>query len=316
MRYRCDLERLQTRCRPLGARLAFCAMEAQGDGRYYWKSMLGPGALYLGAMSLAALVVGNLLIVLGRGSVLMAVLGWLVTGVIGLFLLVMFAQRVTARNPVILIDAKGLHDKRLLRQPVPWSAFCTHFSRHAADPTVFAQLRDNRRHLAKWRRGLTRLPYLGMAKDDIPLVLLPVEADHGELMARCKEFRSADLEARIPLLQSALLHVSQHEDAPGAFDAFVEAARDALFLYPVTEGMREDETCYATTETGGRRLDLYSERTRFDAAYPDHEPGMLFLADILPELIRLEVDAISFDRCAGHGFSIDKSRFTSLLPRL
>ncbi len=291
-------------------------MEAPGDGQYHWKSMFGYGALYLGAIFLAALAIGILLILLAGGSNFMLIFGWLITGVIGLFLLVMFAQRMTAPNPVIVIDARGIHDKRLLRQPVPWSALRTYFSCRASDPTVFASLRDNRRHLARRRWGLTRLPYLALSKDDIPLVLSPVEADLGELMARCEELRFADLEARIPELQSALLYLSQSEDDSEAFDAFIEAARDALFLCPMIEGVRENETHYAMTETGGRRLDLFSDRAQFEAAYPDHGSQMLFLADILPVLIRLEVEEISFDRGADHGLTISKGRFATLLPRL
>lgn len=278
--------------------------------------MFGSGALYLGAMFLGALGLGVLLILLAGASSLVAMLGWFIAGVIGLFLFLILVQRVTAPDPVIVIDAQGIHDKRLLRRPVPWSALRSHFSRHASDPTVFAYLRANRLHLAQRRQGLFLFPYLGVSKDELPLVLSPVQADPFELLERCQHHRSADLEARVPELKDAIARLSQARDDPEAFGSFVDAACDALFVCPVNEGAREEETCYAPTQTGGRRLDLYSDHSEFESACSDQGYKLLFLDDIMPELLRLEVEEITFDRGSNHGLTVPKTRFSSLLRHL
>ena len=129
---------------------------ASGDGRYNWRSIFDRAALRIGAASFGVLVIAIVLILLAGDSWFMALSGWLLAGVIALFLLLVFAQRVSASNPVIVIDESGLHDKRLSREPVPWSALRTFFARNSEHTTVFAYLRGNRLHLARKRRGLLR----------------------------------------------------------------------------------------------------------------------------------------------------------------
>lgn len=287
-----------------------------GDGRYHWRSIFDRAVLRLGAAFVGMLGIAIVLIVFAGNSWFMALSGWLLTGIIGLFLLFVLAQRVSAPNPVIVIDELGIHDKRLTREPVPWSAYGTLFARNSGNTTVFAYLRNSRRHLVRKRRGLLLLPFLGLAGDELPLILSPVDADPDEVLQRCEDARHRDIESRVLLVQEALSGLSALPDDQKTLGRFLDAARDSLFHFPMIQGMREDETFYPPDETGGRRLDLFSDPTRLGTEYPDKISGALFLADMVPEIAERGVDEITFDRGAPRSFTLDAQKFLALAARL
>lgn len=82
--------------------------------RFYWsRRKVG----YIAALLLVALAVGGLIIAYGDEGARMIGIAW-VAGFA--WLIALLWRRSRSADPVVIVDAAGLSDKRILYRPIPW----------------------------------------------------------------------------------------------------------------------------------------------------------------------------------------------------